>query len=93
MPPLHLQRATMKKQINRSDRFGILPSVCRVFAEVWLKFSFMSGKKNVFSFDCTRLGQYNGLTGQVLVPFLLWDKARGGKIMVWDFFWSNNELF
>lgn len=48
MPPLHLQRATMKKQINRRDRFGILPSVCRVFAEVWLKFSFMSGKKMSF---------------------------------------------
>ena len=89
MPSLHLQRATMKKQINRRDRFGILPSVCRGLVKILI----YVGKKNVFSFDSNSLGHIEIVLGQVLVPFLLWDKARGGKIMVWDFFWSNNELF
>ena len=56
MPPLHLQRATMKKQINRRDRFGILPSVCRGLVKILI----YAGKKTIFlffSFDCPKLGQ------------------------------------
>ena len=93
MPPLHLQRATMKKQINRRDRFGILPSVCRVFAEVWLKFSFMSGKKMSFRLIAPDWGNIMASLVKCLFPSCLGIKQGAARSWYGTFFWSSNELF
>ena len=82
MPPLHLQRATMKKQINRRDRFGILPSVCRGLVKILI----YAGKKTIFlffSFDCPKLGQYNDIIDSSDWSVLALGK-NGLQDMVWE---------